>query len=321
MKKGRMIAFIVAASLILLGIIIFAGAMTVIGWNFRSFDTNKFETNTHEITDAFGSICVDTDTADIALFKSEDGRCKVVCYEDTRLRHSVSVTDGALTIKLEDTRKWYEHISLFSFGNSMISIYLPEAEYSALTVREDTGDIGIPKALRFESIIIKCSTGDVRCYASTSGKINISTTTGSIMLESISAGSAELSVSTGNIKISSMVCEGELDIAVSTGKSELRDISAQSLISSGTTGKISLYNVITAEKLSVKRSTGDVRLDGCDAAEISIVTDTGDVSGSLLSEKVFIVRTDTGDVDVPKTATGGICEITTDTGDIEISIR
>lgn len=321
MKKGRMIAFIVAASLILLGIIIFAGAMTVIGWNFRSFDTNKFETNTHEITDAFGSICVDTDTADIALFKSEDGRCKVVLYEDTNLNHSASVTDGTLTIKLEDTRKWYEHISLFSFSTPMISIYLPEDEYSALTVREDTGDIEIPKELRFESIDIKCSTGDVRCYASTSEKINISTTTGSITLDGISAGSAELSVSTGSIKISSLICEGELTIGVSTGKSELRDVSAQSLISSGTTGNISLSNVVATEKFSIRRSTGDVKLDGCDAAEISIVTDTGDVSGSLLSEKIFMVRTDTGDIDVPKTTSGGICEITTDTGDVEISIR
>ena len=49
-------------------------------------------------------------------------------------------------------------------------------------------------------------------------------------------------------------------------------------------------------------------------------THTGDVSGNLLSDKVFITETDTGRIDVPKTTTGGKCEIKTDTGDIRISI-
>ena len=52
-----------------------------------------------------------------------------------------------------------------------------------------------------------------------------------------------------------------------------------------------------------------------------ITTDTGNVKGSLLSEKVFIVSTDTGKKQVPNTITGGRCEITTDTGDIIISIN
>jgi hypothetical protein len=45
------------------------------------------------------------------------------------------------------------------------------------------------------------------------------------------------------------------------------------------------------------------------------------VCGTLLSSKVFIIKTDTGDVDVPKSTVGGRCEITTSTGDVEISIN
>ena len=60
--------------------------------------------------------------------------------------------------------------------------------------------------------------------------------------------------------------------------------------------------------------------EGSDAAEIFVQTSTGDVEGSLLSSKVFIANTDTGKVDVPKSITGGRCEITTDTGDIRISV-
>ena len=101
----------------------------------------------------------------------------------------------------------------------------------------------------------------------------------------------------------------------------MTDIECKNVISSGNTGDISLKNVNAAEKISIERSTGDVRFDGCDAAEIFVKTDTGDVAGTLLSDKVFIVETDTGSVDVPKTVTGGQCEITTSTGDINISIK
>ena len=61
-------------------------------------------------------------------------------------------------------------------------------------------------------------------------------------------------------------------------------------------------------------------LSDCDASEIFVKTDTGDVRGTLLSEKVFIIKTSAGDVSVPETVTGGKCEISTDTGDIKIGI-
>lgn len=59
----------------------------------------------------------------------------------------------------------------------------------------------------------------------------------------------------------------------------------------------------------------------CDAETIYVNTDTGSVTGTLLTDKVFIIETDTGSVDVPKSITGGRCEITTDTGNIRITIE
>ena len=81
-----------------------------------------------------------------------------------------------------------------------------------------------------------------------------------------------------------------------------------------------MKNVTVSGTISVERSTGDVFFDRCDAAALSVATDTGDVTGTLLSDKVFITQTDTGSVDVPPTTSGGICGITTDTGDIRMDI-
>ena len=58
----------------------------------------------------------------------------------------------------------------------------------------------------------------------------------------------------------------------------------------------------------------------CDAGELHVKTDTGDVTGSLLSDKIFFAESDVGSVDVPKTTTGGVCEIQTNTGNIAITI-
>ena len=65
---------------------------------------------------------------------------------------------------------------------------------------------------------------------------------------------------------------------------------------------------------------GDVMLEKCDAAVLEIETDTGDVKGSLLSDKVFLVETDTGRVSVPHSTSGGRCEVSTDTGDIQLTL-
>ena len=79
--------------------------------------------------------------------------------------------------------------------------------------------------------------------------------------------------------------------------------------------------MIAENRLSVKRSTGDVKFSGCDAEKLYVKTGTGNVRGSLLTDKVFITDTDTGSVDVPKTAAGGRCEIKTGTGDIKMEIK
>ena len=92
-------------------------------------------------------------------------------------------------------------------------------------------------------------------------------------------------------------------------------------MSTGNTGNIALSAVIAAERFSIKRSTGDVRFDRVDAAEIFVETDTGDVVGSVVTDKVFIAHSSTGRVHVPKTITGGRCEINTDTGNIKLEIQ
>jgi len=319
MDKKMKIWLIVAASLVLVGAIIFGGVMTVLKWDFTKLSTYKYETNEHTLQEKFQNIQIVTDTADIVFLPTEKNNASVICYEQENVHHSVGVADGTLVIEVADSRKWYEYIGI-NFGAPKITVYLPQGQYASLSIKSSTGDVVIPKEFAFESMDISESTGDVTNYASTSLFTKIKTSTGSIRVENASVGMLDLSVSTGSVTVSNVTCAGDVKIQVSTGKANLTDIRCKNLISGGNTGDITLKNVIATEKFSIERSTGDVKFDGCDAAEIFVRTDTGDVTGSLLSEKHFFAETDTGRVDVPKCTTGGRCEIQTDTGNIKITI-
>lgn len=311
---------IVGAILIVAGLILFTVVMSLNRWDFCKLGTMTFETNEHSVNEDFSDIQVETDTADIRFVLSDSRECKVVCYELDRATHRVAVKDGCLTVRLVDERKWYDHIGIH-IGTPKLTVFLPESAYGQLKVLGSTGDTELPKDLFFESIDITASTGHVDCFASAAEQLKIRLSTGDIRLEDLDAGALELTVSTGHITASKIRCGGDMAVQVSTGKVTLGDMTCNTLTSTGNTGDLTLENVTVSQTLSVLRSTGDVKFKGCDAGELSIKTDTGDVTGSLLSDKLFITQTSTGHIQVPKTATGGRCEITTSTGDIEITIE
>ena len=319
MSKSARIWLIVAALAILLGGVVFVGAMTKLDWDFIKLSTQNYETNSYVITEQFDDISIKASTADIEFLPSDDGEVKIVCYEQEKIKHSVTVSGGALVIEAVDTREWFDHIGI-NFGSAKISVYLPGGEYGKLTVKSSTSDLKVPENFSFEGIDTALSTGDVKISASATGTVKLKTTTGDICAEGISAGSLDISVSTGRVTATDIICSGDVRIEVSTGKSKLKNITCQNLFSDGDTGDITLEGVIASGKFDIERDTGDVNFERSDAAEIFVETDTGDVRGTLLSSKVFIAETDTGEKSVPSSTTGGRCEISTDTGDIVISI-
>ena len=292
----------------------------MIGQDLTKLSTFKYETNEYIIDKEFINISVETDTADIKFFSSNDGKTTVKCYEQENLKHSASVIDGVLTIKVVDERKWYEYIGI-GFSSPKISVYIPQEEYGSLSIKSDTGAVVIPENFKFTSIDILESTGDVKNFASASGAVNIKTSTGDIYVENVTASSLELTASTGRIYLSDITCTETLKTKVSTGKIEALDVKCKTFTSNGNTGDITLKSLVANERITIERSTGNVVFDACDAGELFIKTDTGNIKGTLLTEKVFIVSNDTGRIDVPKTVNGGRCEIATDTGDIKISIN
>lgn len=321
MNKTVKTWLIVAAVLVVLGGILFTGAMFANNWDFDKFSTVTYTTNTYEVNGNFNSISIDVDTTGIEFVPTDNETCSIVCFEEESVKHSATVQNGTLVIDTADTRKWYEYIICLSFSQPKMTVYLPENEYDSLFIETNTGNITIPEDFSFKTLNIQGDTSDVNCFASVLQDIEIKLSTGDICLEAFAAGQLKLTTDTGQIQVSAADVSGDIRIETDTGKVNLTDTSCENLFAQSDTGYITMKNVIGAGSLTAQSDTGDVRFENSDAAEISVKTDTGDVTGTLLSDKIFITETSTGRIDVPKTTTGGRCEIQTSTGDIKIDVR
>lgn len=315
MKKWVWIGLILIAAGCVLG---------VVGLKMPGFDIYKLEAQdmietSYEITEEFTSISLDTN-ADIRLEISRSGSARVECYESDSERHHVTVEGGILRIQRIDTRKWYQHIQLFSFREPKVTVYLPEVSCPALTVNTSVGDLMLSQGLTFDALDVNATTADIHCYADVRNLCRIKVTTGDITMKDVTLGQLYLKQSTGDAKLENIVCAGEATLLQDTGDAKLTAVSCGSLVSEGSTGDLHMKQMVAAGTVRLKRSTGDISMDRCDGAELSVSVSTGDVRGTLLSEKIFIARASTGSVRVPDTTTGGKCEITTTTGDIRIEL-
>jgi len=314
----KILLFVIAASLIMSGLILFTVVMSFNKWDFKEVSTVKYETVTHEIKNEFTSIDIEVKTADVIILPSKDEKTTLDVKQEAKMPFSVEVVDGRLTVKPTNNKKWYDYIGI-NFGSTRITLYLPEGDYTALNIKGSTSDICVPDNFTFDEIDVSVSTGAVECSASANTSARIKTSTGNITFLGKKAGKLDLTASTGNIVVKNMSC-GDINLKVSTGKTILECISCASIQSKGTTGKISLERVNATVKMEIERDTGDVTLDRCDAGEIYITTSTGNVKGSLTTDKSFSVHTDTGRTVYPEFTSGGKCKITTDTGDVIIEI-
>lgn len=334
-KKSVKIAFL----LCLAGLVIWLVSFVAVDFDITKLNTVDHETNEYAIEGEFDKISIRTQTADVRFVLTEGEACKIVCHEEARVQHVVSVQDNMLIVTTKDTRMWYNHVGV-SFEDAELTLYLPKAQYRAVEIKTDTGDVELPKEFRFEKATVETDTGMVEWNAPVSGKLDIKSDTGNVSAEAdgfrilkietstgdvrVNAGTftdLQAETTTGDIVVTSVAEAALLMLGTDTGEISLEDIACLDCAVKSDTGKIQLKNVIADDCINLVSDTGDISLENVDASQIiHIQTDTGDVTGTLLSDKTFLTRTDTGQIGVPKTTGDVECHITTNTGDINIEV-
>ena len=312
MKKGAIIALIVAVALIVSG-----GALFFLGLQSAGFDLSspKPVSKAYTAKGSFQNIEIDTGICDVRFFKT-DGDLTVLCPKTEKLEYIVLVEDGVLRISAMDMRKWYDFIGI-NIGEMEMTVYLPEDQYESLYIQTDTGDMEIPQDFSFDTAELLTSTGEIDFSAAVTKSLITGNSTGDTEIYGVSPDRLESRSSTGDIELENIQVNGDINLRSSTGKISAENVTCTNLHSQSNTGNTELENVLVKEYLQITTTTGHVETQNCDAGTVTITTDTGDVTGHFLSPKWFITETDTGDIDVPHTRDGGECHITTDTGDIE----
>ena len=160
MKKGTIIALIVAISLIIVG-----GTVLVLGLSFArgSEPQSVLTEHTVPVRESFESILIDTQDCGVEFVPySGTADAHIVLRQREDVSHQILVADGTLKIEMHDDRDWTDYVGIFPAIESMeMKIYLPEKQYESLIVYTDTGDVKVPGELSVKEATIRTDTGEV----------------------------------------------------------------------------------------------------------------------------------------------------------------
>lgn len=302
MKTAKKVTIITAIALLAIGLIISLCALIPLNFNFASLNTFNSAVNEYTVNESFRNISIEGVECDIRLMVSDDDKCRVNCVEEEKISHTVKVADDTLKIERKDNRKWYERIQFFYWENMRIDIYLPKTEFADLYIESTSGDINISEKISFEKAELE----------NTSGDINIS---------KISADYIDIQTTSGDITINSVKADSELKLSSVSGDFDISDVDCRNISAETTSGNQKLSGVIAEKNMKINSVSGDIYFKQSDSDDIFVNTISGNVKGTILSDKIFNVDTTSGDINVPKSAVGGRCEITTTSGDINIALK
>ena len=307
--------------ILLLAIILVVVGGIFMGVNLKAaFDKEKekLEELTYTPDGAIENFDFSLDITDIEFIPSETTKVE---YQDSEyVKHTITVEGTTLKVTSVDTRNWYNRVFHFVSISFKVKVYIPAGSYNELIIDNETGDLKIPSGFTFNNVNIKQSTGDVSFNANVVNDIKIKVSTGDINFDGINAGTVSINGSTSDLRMDASTIKS-LNVDLSTGHTTLKSVNAETITITCDTGKVALTDTILTGDLTISTSTGSVKLYDSDAANIYVTTSTGDFEAKLLSSKVFIVDTNTGDKNVPETTTGGKCKFTSSTGDITVEIK
>lgn len=319
MKSAKRAAILAAVGLIAVGLAAAVGAMAAMKFDFTKLNTQSFVTNTYPVTQAFSRISVDSAGCDVRLLPSEDGSCQIVCSESDKVSYSVAVENDTLTIVQQDERQWYDCIGVY-WGDMALEVYLPQSEFEALSVQAFSGNLTVPEGFVFETAEIQSTSGYVRFSAAVNGTLSVETKSGDLYVGQTAPEQLTMQSASGRITVEAVEAGAALQVKTESGAIRLTDIGCGSAAIETRSGAVRFSDVIANQWIHIESTSGGVALRRCDADSLWIQTRSGEVSGSLLSEKVFLTETSSGDVQVPHSTSGGTCEIITASGDIQFEL-
>jgi len=146
--------------------------------------------------------------------------------------------------------------------------------------------------------------------------LTLQTASGDILAENLRADGLTANSASGTITLNTVTVEEVLVLDTSSGDLDLTGVECGELNANSASGEVACRDVLAGSTLQVGTASGEIEVIACDASHVMLTSSSGDISGTLRTPKIFQAESDSGEVEVPRTTTGGLCEIHTSSGDI-----
>ncbi len=329
--------FVIAGALLGVGLIIGLIGFLIADRKIENMNNLKAVTRTEEV-EVYDSLYVDVGSGDIRVLPSEDEKCTVYLEESDLVYYSLLEKEGALTIKEEDTRKWYQCIG-FSYARMRVTVYLPAGEYTKFQMETSSGKIELAGAnvadiqlyassgeilvtqTTCNTLYAKASSGDITMKnVRVAGEVTCKTSSGESFIKGVSCEKLSVYADSGEVELQNIQAVGELVAQAESGDVEMREVVCDTLFAKTSSGNIDLKEVISTGESKLISSSGEIFLKACDAGDYTIRTSSGNVKGSILTAKIFLPVSGSGSIKVPISIEGGICKVETGSGNIRLEL-
>ena len=219
MRRSTTISIIVAMILIVVGFCFMYFGAVGIDFDFSRLNTLAIETNTYKIENTFDSIKINTSVCDVVFLPTEKEYCEVVFREESKMKHSVKMSDNTLVIDYTNNKKWYDNIGIF-WGKTDITVYLPDNTYKDVKIETNTGDVEL-KGFSFENLLISTNTGDVELKGFSLESLLIFSDTGDVEIADVETRELSAETETGDVSLKKVYVRNGIDIKTDTGDVEI----------------------------------------------------------------------------------------------------
>ena len=239
-------------------------------------------------TDPFDAVEIHAICADVELWPSEDGVCRVEFQEEQRC--AASVAGGVLHI--QELRRHRVGLTLdLSIGgrqlldvpmrDNALRVYLPARTYRMLRAETRSGEIEVSGGLSFDRAVLRSASGDVEFRAAVQSELRIHTASGDIEVKHSAPERMQLETASGDVELSGC----------------------------------------GASSVTVRTSSGDVEFADCDETALDIRTASGDIDGRFSVPRAVSASSVSGEIDVPRSGSGAPCVLHTASGDIDVCVK
>ena len=360
MSKAKKSSIIIAIVFIVCGFAISFTAFAVMGFDYKKFETIKYEMEEMKPEGDFSKITVNSGV-DVKFVLSQDGSTRVSYPVYKKATQDIRVENGTLKVLVEKedwhwTNIFVPHISI---SDPKVTIYLPKDTYESLMVETFSGDVVIPADFTFGDMTVKASSGDVSCKAQVTGTQNIKTTSGNIVDENTKSKAISLIATSGDVRLEAAnvtetlevktfsgdivlknikggakftaehtsgnlyVEDAEFDDATmegSSGNTTLKNMSVAALAAKASSGDLWLGKVQATGTVTLKTSSGDITVKEATFADTAIEATSGEVYAEQTKTQEFECQTTSGDIVLKKFDADNLT-IKASSGDVRVELR